>query len=228
MYLVAKRSFDIIVSTVFLVILLPILLPIMILLKFTGEGYVFYKQKRIGQYGKPFFIIKFATMLKNSPNIGTGAITLRDDPRLLPFGKFLRMTKINELPQIFNVIKGDMSLVGPRPLVEKMFNFYSSESSDLIFRAAPGITGIGSIIFRDEELLISSSGLHPDEFYKLYITPYKAELELWYLRKRSMLVDLKILFLTIWVIIFPRTQLMLKLFKDLPSRPQIKVADANL
>ncbi len=103
------RFFDILFSGIALVVLSPLLIPIMIVLKVTGEGEIFYLQKRIGKDGKPFKIIKFATMLKNSPNIGTTTVTVKDDPRVLPFGKFLRKTKINELPQLINILKGDMS-----------------------------------------------------------------------------------------------------------------------
>ncbi|MBK7636813.1 MAG: sugar transferase [Saprospiraceae bacterium] len=138
----------------------------MIALKMTGEGEVFYFQKRIGKNSKYFDIWKFATMLKNSPNMGTGMITVRNDPRLTPLGRFLRKTKINELPQIINVIKGDMSIVGPRPTVEKHANAYGDEIRDKIYSIKPGITGIGSILFRDEEAFLSREEGNPFEFYK--------------------------------------------------------------
>ena len=119
MYKILKRSFDLITASVALILFLPVLIPAIIILKFTGEQEVFYFQKRIGYNNRPFMIWKFATMLKNSPNTGTGEITLRNDPRVTKFGKLLRLTKINELPQIINVFLGDMSIVGPRPLMEK-------------------------------------------------------------------------------------------------------------
>ena len=105
MYLLIKRLFDFIVSLILLLMLAPILIPIMIGLKLTGEGYIWYKQERIGFKNKKFHIWKFATMLKNSMNIGTGSITLKDDPRVTKIGSFLRKTKINELPQIINILK---------------------------------------------------------------------------------------------------------------------------
>ena len=213
-----KRVFDIIVSVIAILILSPLLIPIIIGLKLTGEGYVFYYQKRIGYRNKYFNIIKFATMLKNSPNIGTGIITLRNDPRVLPMGKFLRKTKINELPQVFNVLLGDMSLVGPRPLVDKTFNAYPEDVRYSIYNCKPGITGIGSVIFRDEEQLMSSTTQPPAEFYEKQIAPYKAELEMWYQRHRSFWVDLLILFLTGWKVIFPESSLAHKFFKNLPKR----------
>ena len=119
MYVFLKRLFDLILSFIALFFLFPFFLIISIILLFTGEGEVFYLQERIGFKNKKFKIIKFATMIKDSPNIGTGSITLRDDPRVLPIGKILRKTKINELPQIFNVIIGNMSIVGPRPQMER-------------------------------------------------------------------------------------------------------------
>lgn len=218
MYPYVKRFFDIVASIIALAILSPILLLVSLACRFSGEGYVLYRQRRIGLNNSYFDIIKFATMLKNSPNIGTGSITLRNDPRLLPMGKFLRKTKINELPQILNVIKGDMSWVGPRPLVDRTFNAYSEEIRAVIYRSKPGITGIGSVIFRDEEKLISGSLEDPHVFYSSTIAPYKGALELWYNRRKSFLVDLGIILLTGWVIIFPTSGLAEKMFPDLPRR----------
>ena len=121
MYFFFKRLFDILLAFMSLLILFPFFLIVIIILLLTGEGEVFYLQKRLGYLNKKFKIIKFATMIKDSPNIGTGSLTLRDDPRVLPFGKFLRKSKINELPQIFNVIIGNMSIVGPRPQMQVDF-----------------------------------------------------------------------------------------------------------
>jgi lipopolysaccharide/colanic/teichoic acid biosynthesis glycosyltransferase len=217
-YSAVKRFFDVIVSIIVIVVLSPLLIPIMIALKLTGEGYIFYYQKRIGYRNKYFNIIKFATMLKNSPNMGTGIITLRNDPRVLPLGGFLRKTKINELPQVFNVLLGDMSIVGPRPLVDKTFNAYPEHIRYKIYNCKPGITGIGSVVFRDEEQLISAAKMPPAEFYEKQIAPYKGELELWYQQNRGFWVDLMIIFLTVWVVIFPKSKLMYKVFRDLPKR----------
>jgi lipopolysaccharide/colanic/teichoic acid biosynthesis glycosyltransferase len=218
MYLLVKRVFDVLLSGLVLILLTPILLPIMVLLRLTGEGYVFYRQKRLGYKNKYFDILKFATMLKDSPNMGTGSITLKNDPRLLPMGKFLRKTKINELPQIFNVLLGDMSIVGPRPLVDRTFNAYPESIRYKIYDSKPGITGIGSIVFRDEESLISASDLPPHDFYEKFVAPYKGELEMWYNKHRGFVVDLVIIFMTAWVIVFPSSKLIYKVFKDLPKR----------
>ena len=185
----------------------------------TGEGYVFYFQKRRGLKNQYFDIWKFATMLKNSPNIGTGSITLRNDPRVTPVGKYLRKSKINELPQLINVLLGSMSVVGPRPLVDKTFFAYPEDIRDLVYIEKPGITGIGSIVFRDEERLISASDMEPHTFYEQHIAPYKGALEIWYQKNISFYTDLMIILLTIWVILFPESDLHFKIFKDLPKRP---------
>ncbi len=218
MYPLVKRFFDIFFSLVFLILLSPLLVPIAIILRLTGEGYVFYYQQRVGHKNVHFDILKFATMLKNSPNMGTGMITLRNDPRLLPMGKFLRKSKINELPQVLNVLRGDMSLVGPRPLVDKAFNTYPEAIRYKVYESIPGITGIGSVIFRDEEALISAAALPPQQFYEEVIAPYKASLEIWYNQHKGFRVDVMILFLTVWVILFPSSKLINIFFPDLPKR----------
>lgn len=219
MYFFLKKLLDIIVSIIALIILIPIFIPIMIVLRLSAEGKVFYFQERIGINNSRFKIWKFATMLKNSMNMGTGSITLQNDFRVTPVGKFLRKTKINELPQIINILKGDISLVGPRPLVTRTFEAYSEEIQSKIYNIKPGLTGIGSIIFRDEESIISSvDNENPHEFYKRVIAPYKGELEIWYQNNRSFILDIQLIFLTVWVILFPISKLYEKWFKDLPTR----------
>ena len=219
MYKFFKRSLDIVVSFVALVILLPFFIPIIIILKFTAEGEVFYFQERIGINNSKFQIFKFATMLKNSLNMGSGSITLQNDYRVTFIGKFLRKTKINELPQIINILKGDMSLVGPRPLVNKTFSAYNDDVQSNIYKVKPGITGIGSILFRDEEAIISAvSDEDPFEFYKRIIAPYKGEVEMWYQKKCSFYLDIQLILMTAWVILFPKTTLYEKWFSNLPKR----------
>jgi lipopolysaccharide/colanic/teichoic acid biosynthesis glycosyltransferase len=222
MYKLVKRFLDFIFSLLMLIILLPFMLPVIILLRLTGEGEIFYIQKRIGLCNEYFNIIKFATMLKNSPNMLTGSITVKNDPRLTPMGKFLRKTKLNELPQILNVLKGNMSFVGPRPLVDATFNAYPENIRYKIYNSKPGITGIGSVVFRDEESLISNAKMPPHEFYNNFIAPYKGELEIWYNEHKSFYIDFVILFATIWVVAFPSSNIVYKLFKDLPERPDFK------
>lgn len=216
MYKFLKRLIDILLAGSALILLLPLFIPVIIILLLTGEHRVFYLQKRVGFRNRPFNIVKFATMLKNSPNMGTGIITVRNDPRVTRFGKILRITKINELPQIINVLKGEMSIVGPRPLVEKSVSLYPTEIKDKIYDAKPGMTGIGSLVFRDEEKIISG-GADPREIYKL-VYLHKGALEMWYHDNASLLTDLKIIFLTAWSIIFPRNTLQKKAFKGLPEK----------
>jgi lipopolysaccharide/colanic/teichoic acid biosynthesis glycosyltransferase len=215
-----KRFFDIILSFLALAVLSPIMIPVIIGLLLTGEHYVFYFQKRIGYKNKTFHIWKFATMLKNSPNLAGGLHTTRKDPRILPMGGFLRKTKINELPQIINILKGDMSIVGPRPLVDKTFAPYSNEVKANIYNVKPGLSGIGSIVFRDEERLLSTTTMNLDDFYAKFISPYKGELELWYQKHLSFYTDFMLVFLTAWVIVAPESDLVFKIFKDLPERPK--------
>ena len=216
MYNIIKRLFDIFFSFLGLIILSPLLLPVMIILKLTGEHEIFYFQKRVGYKNQDFFIWKFATMVKDSPNIGTGEITLRNDPRVTKVGKFLRMTKINELPQIINVLKGDMSLVGPRPLVKKSFDLYPSEVQRLVYDSKPGITGIGSVIFRDEEKILSESTDMRHSYWQIF--QYKGKVESWYHRHRNFLTDILILFLTAWYVPFPQSKLVYRVFPELPKR----------
>ncbi len=215
MYRLVKRLIDILIAGIALVLLSPLFLVVIIILLLTGEHEVFYFQKRIGYKNKPFNIWKFATMLKNSPNMGTGIITVRNDPRVTPFGKILRFTKINELPQIINVLKGDMSIVGPRPLVAKSVELYPEDVKEKIYDVMPGMTGMGSLIFRDEEKIIS--GGDPQEMYKtIYL--HKGELEMWYQQHASLSIDIKIIFITAWSIFFPESKLEDRAFKGLPEK----------
>lgn len=218
MYKFWKRFFDICIALFALFALAWLLLPCMLILLYTGEHYVFYYQERIGKGGKPFKIIKFATMFLNSPNMPGGTITTRNDPRVLPFGKFLRMTKINELPQIFNVLNGTMSIVGPRPLVKEGYELYPEHIKSEIYNITPGVTGIGSLIFRDEEKYLSQTD-DPKKFYRDCIMPYKGELEMWYQNQMSLITDLKIIFTTAWVILFPKSSIQERLFQQLPPKP---------
>ena len=214
------RIIDILLATLTLFILLPLFVPIIIVLLLTGEHKVFYLQNRVGYRNKNFRIIKFATMLANSPNMGSGSLTLKNDPRVLPFGSFLRKSKINELPQILNIIIGDLAIVGPRPQMKIDFEKYSEDVQQKIYNVRPGLTGIGSIVFRDEESLISeaSERENPHDFYKRVIAPYKGELEMWYQLNRSVFLDCKLIFMTAWAIIKPETRLYEKWFSNLPKR----------
>jgi lipopolysaccharide/colanic/teichoic acid biosynthesis glycosyltransferase len=213
------RFFDIFLSGIALLFLSPLLVPVVILLKLTGEGEVFFFQERIGKDGKKFKLFKFATMLKNSPNIGTGTITMRGDPRVLPVGTFLRKTKINELPQLLNIFFGDMSVIGPRPLTSQTFEAYSESAQRLIKQVRPGLSGVGSIIFRDEEDIMHGATASVD-FYANIIAPYKGALEEWFVTNKSVYIYFLAIFVTIWTVLIPKTKIVWKVFKDLPEPPK--------
>jgi lipopolysaccharide/colanic/teichoic acid biosynthesis glycosyltransferase len=200
------RFFDIFFSFVAIVILSPIFFLAIVILRLTGEGEIFYIQKRVGMRMKSFGLIKFATMKKDSESIGAGTVTLKDDFRVLPFGKFLRKTKINELPQLFNILMGDMSVIGPRPLHEKQFLFYEEKDQIIISSVKPGLSGVGSIAFRDEEKILQNSD-NPDKTYKELITPKKARLEKWYIENISIYMYFKLIVLTFFVVLFPKINL---------------------
>ena len=215
-----QRLFDLVISGLFILVLSPLLLPIILLLRITGEREVFFSQDRMGKGGSLFSLHKFATMLKDSPNIGSGTLTVQNDPRILPLGNFLRKTKINELPQLFNVFKGDMSIVGPRPQSSRNFSAFSEGVQKNIMLVSPGLTGLGSIFFSDEEAMLSSAVNH-DEFYDSVIMPYKGQLETWYVNHATILIDLKIIYVTALKIIFPKLRLNLsKFFDGMPNPPK--------
>ena len=215
-----QRFFDVFFSVLALIFLCPLLIPIIFILKLTGEGEVLYIQERVGQGGKVFGLIKLTTMIKNSPNIGAGDITISDDPRVLPFGKFLRKTKINELPQLLNVIIGDMSIVGPRPMIPNTYANYSKNVRDRLNAVRPGLTGIGSIIFRDEERYLAEELHEPMEFYKKNIIPYKSDLEIWFVNNNSLWLYLKLIVVSVWILIFRQSKIVDTAFKGLPSKPE--------
>ena len=194
------RVLDILFSFVALLFLIPLLIPTIIVLRLTGEREVFYFQSRVGLNGNKFNLIKFATMLKISPQIGTGNVTIMNDPRVLPFGKFLRRTKINELPQLINVLRGDMSIIGPRPLTKDMFAICDKPAKQIISSVKPCLSGIGSIYFKDEDHLLSKAN-NAKEIYKNSIAPYKSKLELWYVKNKSVGLYLSLIFLTIAILL---------------------------
>jgi len=214
-----QRIFDIFFSGLALIALSPLFLPLMLLLRLTGEGEIFFKQERIGRGGRPFYLLKFATMLKESPNMGTGTVTVTDDPRILPVGRVLRKTKLNELPQLINVIKGDMSLIGPRPQTRRCFDAFPREHREEIKRVRPGLSGLGAIVFRGEEEMYADTD-DPDRFYDEVIMPYKGELERWYVRNKSLGRYFLLIGLTVWVVIFPASGILWRAMPGLPRPPE--------
>ena len=214
------RFFDIVFSALAMIVLFPFMIPIMIALKLTGEHYIFYLQPRVGKGGKDFMVLKFATMLKDSPNLPGGVLTQKNDPRILPMGKFLRKTKINELPQLVNILIGQMSVVGPRPQARRHYELYSDAVKREIDKVPPGLSGIASIVFRDEEAILDLVQGDRDHFHDTVIAPYKGELEVWWVRHRTLANYFKIIILTIIVLFAPHSRLYQKWFKDLPTPPQ--------
>ena len=212
------RFFDVLFSGIALLFLSPLLVPMVIILSLTGEGEVFFLQERIGKGGEKFNLIKFTTMLKNSPNIGTGTVTMKDDPRVLPVGGFLRKTKLNELPQLLNILFGDMSVIGPRPLTTQTFGAYSENTQSLIKQVRPGLSGIGSVIFRCEEDIMHGATASVD-FYANVIAPYKGALEEWFVLNKSLYIYFVTIFITAWAVLIPSTRIAWNVFKDLPEPP---------
>lgn len=213
-----QRFFDVLFSGLALLVISPLLVIIVILLRFTGEGEIFFLQERVGLNGKLFKLYKFATMIKNSPHIGTGTVTMKGDPRVLPVGKFLRKTKINELPQLLNIFLGEMSIVGPRPQALRCFNVFPIDLRLIITKVKPGLSGIGPIIFRDEEnILADHTG--SVEFYDNVIAPYKAKIEAWYVERQTMVTYFQVILVTVWIVLSPSSKIAWHVFKGLPMPP---------
>lgn len=212
------RIFDIIFSGIAIAILFPILLPLMLILKVTGEHDIFYRQGRIGRNGKEFGLFKFATMLRNSPNMPGGLYTEKNDPRMLPLGNFLRKTKINELPQLINIFIGDMSVIGYRPTVKVHFEAYPENAKKILAQSRPGLSGIGSIAFRNEEEILQKVD-DKKKFHQNVINPYKAELECWYYQNLSVRMYFLLIALTAISVVNSRNDLWKKILIGLPQMP---------
>jgi lipopolysaccharide/colanic/teichoic acid biosynthesis glycosyltransferase len=213
-----SRLLDIFLSGAALVILSPLFVPLTIALRCTGEGEIFFKQNRVGRGGELFGLYKFATMLKDSPNIGTGTVTLKDDPRVLPLGRVLRKTKINELPQLINILLGDMSIIGPRPQTRRCFDAFPKRSREQIVKVCPGLSGIGSIVFRGEEEMMHASE-NPNLLYDEVIMPYKGLLEEWFVQHQSAWLYLQCVWVTALVVLNPSSRSVWRVFPNLPVPP---------
>jgi lipopolysaccharide/colanic/teichoic acid biosynthesis glycosyltransferase len=212
------RIFDLVFSSILLVTLIPLIIILYPLLKITGEGEVFYLQERVGLGGSKFKVIKFATMMKNSMQIGAGSITVANDPRVLPVGKILRKTKVNELPQFINVLKGEMSFIGPRPHAEIDLKGVKKDKLEKILTIRPGLSGIASIIFRNEDLILHDNS-DGRTFYDNIIAPYKADLEIWYIDNRNIYLYLLLIILTIFTVLGLKQKVVFKICRTLPPIP---------
>lgn len=189
-----KGLFDTVFSFIGLVVSLPLMATIVILIRKEDGGPIFYRGIRVGRYGKPFKIFKFRTMVVNAEKLG-GPSTADDDPRITKIGKFLRKYKLDELPQLINVLKGEMSFVGPRPEVQHYVDMFTEEEK-AILSVRPGITDWASLWNPDEGAVLTGS-LDPEKAYMEKIRPEKLKLQLKYVREPSFWNDLKIILLTL-------------------------------
>jgi len=190
-----KRLFDIILSLPGLIVLAPIFLIIGIAIKIDSKGGVFYKQIRVGKNNKDFIIYKFRTMLINADKLGL--LTIGDnDPRITKAGYYLRKYKIDEWPQLFNVLLGNMSFVGPRPEVRKYVNYYNAKQKQVL-NYKPGITDLASITYRNESAILKNQQ-NPEDYYIKKILPEKIEINLAYIKQRSLLKDIKVIIKTVF------------------------------
>lgn len=193
-YLKVKRIIDIIVAVLGLLMLAPVLIVTSFLIKCSSPGPVLFKQERMGLNGKSFIIIKFRTMVVGTEKSGR-QITVYNDPGITKLGKYLRKYKIDELPQLYNVLIGEMSLVGPRPEVRRYVDMYSEKQLEVL-AVKPGITDYASIEFRNENEILALTD-NPEQVYLEIIMPYKLKLSLRYINEMSLLTDLKIILLTL-------------------------------
>jgi len=192
-----KRLFDIICSLFGLMILAPLMLVVAVIIKLTSKGPVLYAQVRSGLHRKAFYVYKFRTMVNKAEMLGT-SVTTSIDPRITSIGRVLRKTKLDELPQLFNVLKGDMNFVGPRPDVPEITDKYTPQMMR-VFDVRPGITSLATLHFRHEEDILAKVD-NPDQFYDEVVVPLKVELAMEHARRDSFWFDMKILFQTVWVL----------------------------
>jgi lipopolysaccharide/colanic/teichoic acid biosynthesis glycosyltransferase len=196
-----KRVFDVLAAFSGVVVLSPLLILVAALVKLTSPGSILFRQERMGRGGRAFPVLKFRTMVKDAPKLG-GQITHGDDPRITQFGRLLRRAKIDELPQLFNVLKGDMSLVGPRPEVRRYVEMFADDYAEIL-RVRPGITDLASIKYRDEAAILGQAA-DPEKEYVGRVLPEKIRLAHEYLRRQSLLLDLTIIVGTLFSLIHDR------------------------
>lgn len=194
-----KRLFDVVLTIIALVLLSPMMILTALVIKVSMPGPILFKQVRIGRYAKPFTIYKFRTMRLNNSKV---SVTLSNDSRITPFGNLLRKTKIDELPQLFNILKGEMSVVGPRPDVP---GYYDTLKGDyqVIWQLRPGLTGLDSMCYPNEQAILDKES-DPELYYDTVLWPDKVRLNRWYAENRNLLMDVKILVNTFGVLVFGR------------------------
>ena len=220
-----KRPFDIVGSIVGLVLLLPIFLVIAIFIKIDSPGPVFFRQERVGKGGRLFRILKFRSMIADASHRGT-ALTVRADRRITRVGEFLRRSKLDELPQLVNVLAGDMSLVGPRPEVPEFISFYTAEQRAIITSMRPGMTDYAAILFRDESSLLDQGG-DPVDIYRREIMPIKFVHYQRYSLEVGVLNDLRIILATMILLAIGRLPQWLGLEYELRPLPLLHRSEAK-
>ena len=196
--LILKRIFDIVVSLVMLIILLPVFILLGIAIKVDSSGPIFFRQERITQYGRTFRIFKFRTMVNNAEKLGT-QVTVGNDSRITKVGNFIRDCRLDEISQLLNILTGDMTFVGTRPEVKKYVNHYTNEMMATLLLPA-GVTSLASIYYRDEAELLEKSN-NPDKTYFEEILPEKMKYNLQSIEKFNFLEDIKIMFMTVLAVI---------------------------
>jgi lipopolysaccharide/colanic/teichoic acid biosynthesis glycosyltransferase len=189
-----KRISDCLLAAVGLILLLPLMAVIALLIKLDSPGSALFAHERVGRHGRKFKLLKFRTMVQDAPKLG-GAITAGHDPRITRIGRLLRLTKLDELPQLWNVLKGEMSLVGPRPEVERYVQLWEPELRELVLSVRPGITGLTQIRYRHEERLLTQQP-DPEKYYREVLLPLKLASDAEYVRRRSLLFDFYLLLRT--------------------------------
>lgn len=204
-----RRTLDVVVAAAALALLAPILFPIVIAILWDSGRPVFFRQIRTGKDGKPFFIWKFRTMVLHHDG---ALITSPADKRTTAVGSFLRRFKLDELPQFWNVLRGEMSIVGPRPEVPELMDLYPADVRSALLPAKPGITGLSSLVFRNESAVIARSAKPLREAYLTEIVPRKGAIEAHYVARRSWWYDLKILAATVLYAVDPSTRMRKLLF----------------
>lgn len=186
-----KRLLDTSIAGLGLLLLLPLMGAIALLIKLDSPGSVFFAHERVGRYGRKFKVLKFRTMVQDAPKLG-GAITAGHDPRITRVGRILRKTKLDELPQLWNVLKGEMSLVGPRPEVEKYVQLWEPNLREIVLSVRPGITGLTQIRYRHEERLLAQQA-DPEKYYRETLLPLKLASDVDYVQRRCLVLDLYLL-----------------------------------